>query len=328
MSGERILMQKISKGQNVDKGQKSFSRLEHKTASHSVAYHEQWRRLKVEGAGFGQTVHLELNTNLPVTELGLAVSLSAGANGENWCEAVASALLQSVTWKLSGRNILEYNFADKLLAVLQSYREEEDVAALRSICGGASGNAAREVIIPLFFWSDSISHGDGIAHRRPFANPPGSKLECEVRFADKADVCTGEASLQITNCEFIYTELLLPAAVEENMRQPIRKATRSIYRSLPEFQVAAGASVTKRLESMLSAGNITNIFVYARANKGTGANKEWPASNCVQPARVQLQINGTRVFDESGAELAWRRWTQGQNVQPGKCYLLQFGEKT
>ena len=328
MSGERILMMK-QRNQNADKGSTTFTRLRHSHKSHATPYHEQWRKLKVEGCDYGQNVHIELNTSLPIQDFGLKLTCAAGSTtADEFCEAFGTACISHVTFKINGRNILEYDYQDALLACANSFKYEEDVEQLKLISGGAKGNAERTVIAPLFFFSDSISHGinQKVGHRRPFANPSGSKLEIEVTMAEKSECVTG-SGCEILNAEFISSELLLPAATEQQLRQPIAVAPRSIYRSLPEFNLAANVEKEIRLESMCAAGNWKNCWVYARANKGSGADKEFPEGNCVHPSKIELQINGTSVMrmDDTN-EIEWHRWTSGQNVQPNKCHIISFAE--
>ena len=327
MSGERILMMK-QRNQNQDKGSTTFTRLRHQHRAHATPFHEQYRKLKVEGCDYSQNLHIELNTSLPVSEMGLLLTCNAGtAVADEFCEAFGTRCVEHVTFKINGRNIYEYDYADVLVAVAQSYEDDKNVNQLKKIAGGARGQAARKVVVPLFFFSDSISHGimGNVGHRRPFCNPQGSKLEIEIRMADKADCTTGNG-MEITNCEFIYSELLLPSQTEAQLKTPISVAPRSIWRSLPEFQVAANTEKELRLESMCAGGNIKNIWCYARSDKGTGAAREFPDTNCVHPNDIKLIINGTTVWDEEDSEIQWRRWTSGQNVRDGKCHLISFAE--
>ena len=74
MSGERLLQMKVARGQNKSQGQTTYSRFSHKTEAHSHPFHTQYRRAKIEGFDFDQTVHIELNSQLPVNEMALSSS--------------------------------------------------------------------------------------------------------------------------------------------------------------------------------------------------------------------------------------------------------------
>ena len=59
MSGERLLQMKVARGQNKSQGQTTYSRFSHKTEAHSHPFHTQYRRAKIEGFDFDQTVHIK-----------------------------------------------------------------------------------------------------------------------------------------------------------------------------------------------------------------------------------------------------------------------------
>ena len=97
------------RNQNADKGASSFTRIRHSHKAHATPYHEQWRKLKVEGCDYSQNIHIELNTSLPIQDFGLLLTCAAGTTAaDEFCEAFGTACIQHVTYKINGRYILEY----------------------------------------------------------------------------------------------------------------------------------------------------------------------------------------------------------------------------
>ena len=324
MSGQDILRAKEKKGNNSNKGTVNFSRLTRTHRSHNTEFHETLRSWNVENVDFGAKVNIQLNSSNLIQDMALVLKLKESAG--SYCAGFGAQCVKEITFRFNGRDVNRYFYKAPLFTCLQNFEHDVDRAELLKICGGAAGGGARKAVVPIFSWHDSFSEGNDIRHRRPWKNAFNGKLQLEIQFHEKAYCTDGNADCQIESCEFVHTEVLVPARLEAALSRPVTEAPRIQYNQLENISLIANTKLEVDISSMTAGGNTRCVYMYFRSAT-SGADLAFPDDDCKMPDRVALKINGITVIEEQQPVMDWSQWTKGIHPRAGRCYILSFAER-
>ena len=315
---ETILREKQRSGQNTKRG-RTYSRLATRHRSHAHAFAEHIRSFNVSDAELGARTTIKVMSKNFVQDMWLELEMKESSTG-NYAPCIGQRVIQTIKLKISGRTFTEYSYDDVCFLAGVKMENEEKRAQFEKFHGPLSAQAnPGKVIVPIYtYWSTLLD--DNLVHQKPWINPAGaSVLEIEIQFSTLAQ-CSGSSDGGITNCQFCYTELMLPQALENQFKGGDREVARIDYNSLKNITLAAGVNKLD-LSSLHSSGPIRTITFYEHA---PGTADSLPLlSVCAVPSKVAWRLNGREVFDESYSQLDYQQFLGGAH-QHVNCKPFQI----
>jgi hypothetical protein len=311
---ESVLKEKQRKGQHAQHGKEQGSRLTDKHLSHSHSSQSVLRSFNIPDAGFGKRVNFQLNSRNFVSQIFLVCDMAV-SDGGGYCKNLGLSLLKSVDLRYSGRKFHECDVETENFIQMHKNKEPEKLAELLRICGGANFATTKKVVVPLINYFSPL-------HRQKFEKGPcwyntqgSSRLEVELKFRAKDDVCAGSGS--ITSCEVYYEEVHVPLAVETSYRNRDKVRPRITYNSIKDITTSSGVRQEIDLSSIIAGGNVKCMWF--RENliaDRTGSTRDDLKTS--RPANVEVKINGTTLFEEDDLVLSMWRLLQGQHIDPNE----------
>jgi hypothetical protein len=250
---ESVLKEKQRKGQHAQHGKEQGSRLTDKHLSHSHSSQSVLRSFNIPDAGFGKRVNFQLNSRNFVSQIFLVCDMAV-SDGGGYCKNLGLSLLNSVDLRYSGRKFHECDVETENFIQMHKNKEPEKLAELLRICGGANFATTKKVVVPLINYFSPL-------HRQKFEKGPcwyntqgSSRLEVELKFRAKDDVCAGSGAIQ--GCEVYNEEVHVPLAVETSYRNRDKVRPRITYNSIKDITTSSGVRQEIDLSSIIAGGNV------------------------------------------------------------------------
>jgi hypothetical protein len=304
---ENLLKSRIQRGQSTSAGQKQWSTFSDVHKSHSHETQRVTRHYALSDCDFGRTTTFTLNTNNLVRNMWLIVDLAA-ADG-NYCEDVALALLDRLTYRYQGRVFSDFDYKNVCFALHQKVKSSECRKEIRRLAGSSAGATSRKVIVPLYnFWSSYSKAHPGSTGECWHNGSSASKLEVTLKWAAKADCSTG-GTQAINAVDFYFEEILVSPSLESSLKARGRgPRPRLDFEHLVNIPIVAGVEKEIDLAPLVSGGNLRQII--CRTHEGSGATRK-AVSECDYPIRARLVINGVELFDRSAPMLSQTQMLEG-----------------
>ena len=312
-----ILRRKQQKSSKAGQVKSQYTQLSTNQKAHAYSETTELRRIALPDADFDRNVNFVLHSNQHIGDVFLEVDLAAGDAAMDYCKDVGLHLLKSFQLFYSGKEVQDCaNYQAEIYELWTNQLMSKSVDPERRdellrFCGGARGNSARKVLVPLpVFWS-SMWHD--LKKKECWYNGSGSnKLEFRFQFQPKSFCSSNHASNAINSVNVVYEELILPDAISKAVVPANKKnQVRSEFHFGPRLACTSGTEQEIPLHAVLAYGNIKTLSFRLQLAAATGA-----AADCLAiPGRCstfKLDINGETVEElKEALETDLEQWLQG-----------------